>query len=98
MADESPPLNGPAIADTQAKEVPSSPTFGRSLSSANFSPNGDLFEALDEDWAMSGELGELSLFEFLDGFTLLPISLDKINQRIRLQSREVLCFITVADL
>lgn len=67
----------------------SPPHFSRSLSSANFSPNGDLYDSLDEDWSMSYGTGELSLFDFLDSFSVVPSTLDKLNQRLKLQSKEV---------
>jgi len=84
-------------ADAEGKEEPeppissppSSPHFSRSLSSANFSPNGDLYDGLDEDWLLSTDVGELSLFDFLDSLSFIPVTLDKFNQRIKLQSREV---------
>jgi hypothetical protein len=72
---------------TEIKQSP--PHFSRSLSSANFGPNGDLYESLDEDWLVSSETGELSLFDFLDGLSVVPETLDKLNQRLKLQSREV---------
>jgi hypothetical protein len=68
----------------------SPPHLSRSLSSANFSPNGDLYDSLDDDWLLSSETGELSLFDFLDAFSVVPQTLDKLNQRFKLQSREVL--------
>ena len=64
--------------------------FNGSLSSANFSANGDLYDSLDDDWLLSSETGELSFFDFLDGFSVVPVTLDKLNQRFKLQSREVL--------
>jgi hypothetical protein len=67
----------------------SPPHFSRSLSSANFSPNGDLYDSLDEDWSLSYGTGELSLFDFLDSFSVVPSTLDKLNQRLKLQSKEV---------
>lgn len=67
----------------------SPPHFSRSLSSANFSPNGDIYDSLDEDWSLSYGTGELSLFDFLDSFSVVPSTLDKLNQRLKLQSKEV---------
>ena len=67
----------------------SPPHLHRSLASANFSANGDLYDSLDDDWLVSSETGELSLFDFLDGFSVVPVTLDKLNQRFKLQSREV---------
>jgi len=63
--------------------------FPRSLSSANFSPNGDLYDSLDDDWLLSTETGELTLFDFLDSFSVVPQTLDKLNQRFKLQSQGV---------
>src|SRR5438046_6148542 len=63
--------------------------FNGSLSNANFSANGDFYDSLDDDWLVSSETGELSLFDFLDGFSVVPVTLDKLNQRFKLQSREV---------
>jgi hypothetical protein len=71
--------------------TPTSPHFRRSLSSANFSPNGDLYDSLDEEWLGSSETGELSIFEFLDAFSVIPETLDKINRHLKLQSRGVQC-------
>jgi len=75
-----------------------SPTgFRRSLSSANFAPNGDLYDGLDEDWLSStANLGELSIFDWLDSFSVLPETLDKLNQRFKLQSRGVLSTILLS--
>lgn len=70
-------------------EKPVRPEFRRSLSSANFAPNGDLYDSLEDDWLTSTNVGELSLFDFLDSFSVLPETLDKLNQRFKLQSREV---------
>ena len=70
-------------------EKPVPPEFRRSLSSANFAPNGDLYDSLEDDWLTSSNVGELSLFDFLDSFSVLPETLDKLNQRFKLQSREV---------
>jgi|SRR5579862_2268714 hypothetical protein len=68
----------------------SPPAFRRSLSSANFAPNGDLYDSLEDDWLNSAtNLGELSVFDFLDSFSVLPETLDKLNQRFKMQSREV---------
>jgi len=78
------------VEDGDEQEPPASPVFfKRSLSSANFSPNGDLYESLDEEWLLSSDTGELSLFDFLDSLSVIPLTLDKLNQRFRLQSREV---------
>jgi hypothetical protein len=65
------------------------PHFSRSLSSANFAPNGDIYDSLDEDWLLSSDTGQLSVFEFLDGLSVIPETIDKFNQRLKLQSREV---------
>jgi hypothetical protein len=73
----------------EQQEKASPPHFSRSLSSANFSPNGDLYDSLDEDWLLSSDLGELSLFDFLDGLSIVPVTLDRFNQRLKIQSREV---------
>ena len=70
----------------------SPPPISRSLSSANFSPNGDLYDTLDEDWLLSSDMGELSLFDFFDSLSVIPVTLDKLNQRLKLQSREVISF------
>jgi len=70
------------VAKDSSKASP--PHFSRSLSSANFSPNGDLYDSLGDDWLLSSETGELSFFDFLD------VTLDKLNQRFKSQSREVL--------
>ena len=70
------------------------PHFSRSLSSANFSPNGDLYDSLDDDWLLSTETGELTLFDFLDSFSVVPQTLDKLNQRFKLQSQGVPYFIS----
>ena len=76
------------IATDSSKASP--PHLSRSLSSANFSSNGDLYDSLDDNWLLSSETGELSLFDFLDSFSVVPVTLDKLNQRFKLQSREVL--------
>jgi hypothetical protein len=52
--------------------------------------NGDIYEALDDDWLIpSSDTGELSLFAFLDNLNFLPETLDRLNQRLRRESREV---------
>src|SRR5271167_4321574 len=73
------------------QDTPTRPHFSRSLSSANFSPNGDLYDSLDDEWLGSSETGELSIFEFLDAFSVIPETLDKLNRHLKLQSREVQC-------
>jgi hypothetical protein len=73
----------------QSSEKRSPPPISRSLSSVNFSPNGDLYETLDDDWLMSGDMGELSLFDFFDSLSVIPATLDKFNRRLKLQSLEV---------
>jgi hypothetical protein len=86
-------LDQPTLTSVLSEEPteikPSPPHLSRSLSSANFDPNGDVYESLDEDWLVSSETGELSLFDFLDGLSVVPETLDKLNQRLRVQSREV---------
>src|SRR5277367_5305155 len=77
--------------EQQPSDPPTRPHFSRSLSSANFSPNGDLYDSLNEEWLPSSETGELSLFEFLDGLSVIPETLDKLNRHLKLQSREVHC-------
>ena len=78
---------GAAGSEEATKESPRH--FSRTLSSANFSPNGDLYDSLDDDWSESYGTGELSLFDFLDSFSVVPSTLDKLNQRLKLQSKEV---------
>lgn len=90
----SPPSQPLDPAETTLSEEPeeiksSPPVFRRSLSSANFAPDGDLYDNLDDDWLFSSDVGELSLFDFLDTLAVVPVTLDKLNQRFRLQSREV---------
>lgn len=77
------------VTEEPTEVKPSPPHFSRSLSSANFDPNGDLYDGLDDDWLVSSETGELTLFDFLDGLSVVPETLDKLNQRFKLQSREV---------
>jgi len=84
-AEETSRMNGSPSSSTAAS--PSG--FYRSLSSANFSPDGDLYDTLDEDWLLSSDIGELSLFDFLDSLSNVPVALDRINQRFKSQSREV---------
>jgi hypothetical protein len=84
----------PEPAETTLTDEPeplksSSPSFSRSLSSANYSPDGGHYDSLDDEWLMSSDLGELSLFDFLDSLAVVPLTLDKLNQRFKLQSREV---------
>src|SRR5271170_1466097 len=88
MSDPTPPVvDSP---EQKAISEPSSPPhFSRSLSGANFSPNGDLYDSLDDDWLLATETGELSLFDFLDSFSVVPQTLDKLNQRFKLQSQGV---------
>ena len=83
----SPEDAGVVGSEESAKESPRH--FSRTLSSANFSPNGDLYDSLDDDWSESYGTGELSLFDFLDSFSVVPSTLDKLNQRLKLQSKEV---------
>ena len=75
--------------EQKASEPGERPHFTRSLSSANFSPNGDLYDSLDDDWLLSTQTGELTLFDFLDSFSVVPQTLDKLNQRFKLQSQGV---------
>ena len=90
MPDSSHPLSSADPASPQQPEEPASPLhFRRSLSSPNFSPNSDLYDSLDEDWLLSSDVGELSIFDFLDGFNVIPLTLDRLNQKLKVQSREV---------
>jgi len=86
MAETPQPQDSPEQSPTEPGERPH---FSRSLSSANFSPNGDLYDSLDDDWLLSTETGELTLFDFLDSFSVVPQTLDKLNQRFKLQSQGV---------
>lgn len=88
ITDEPENVNSETLASESTKESPRH--ISRSLSSANFSPNGDLYDSLDEDWSLSYGTGELSLFDFLDSFSVVPSTLDKLNQRLKLQSKEVI--------
>jgi hypothetical protein len=90
------PFDEPETPDGNGTASP--PSFRRSLSSANFAPNGDLYDGLDEDWLASNtSLGELSVFDWLDSFSVLPETLDKLNQRFKLQSRGVSCRVEGAN-
>lgn len=82
-------LDSPEQMATDSSKA-SPPNFKGTLSSGNSSPNGYLYDSLDDNWLLSSETGELSLFDFLDGFSVVPVTLDKLNQRFKLQSREVL--------
>jgi hypothetical protein len=72
-------------ADDSPLLSPDRPPLSPSLSFTN----GDIYEALDDDWLTASETGELSLFAFLDNFNVLPETLHRLNQRLKRESREV---------
>jgi hypothetical protein len=67
----------------------SPPPLSPSLAGANYYPDGGIYDNLEDDWLLSSDVGELSLFDFLDSLAVVPITLDKLNQRFREQSRDV---------
>ena len=69
--------------------IKTSPPLSPSLAGANYYPDGGIYDNLEDDWLLSSDVGELSLFDFLDSLAVVPITLDKLNQRFREQSRDV---------
>ena len=80
------PVESPVQAASDSPLIhPDRPPLSPTLSFTN----GDIYEAVDDDWLTASETGELSLFTFLDNFNFLPETLDRINQRLKRESREV---------